>query len=81
MYSLHMLQDVVCHLASSRQRGVYAKQFPAVTVCLPLFARSPGHSVDVHGGFLAEEGCPVVDVHVGAVAAPVSKNDLAQAHL
>jgi hypothetical protein len=31
MYSLHMLQDVVRHLASSRQREVYAKQFPVVT--------------------------------------------------
>ena len=51
-----------------------------VTICLLLFARSPGHPVDeihLHGGFLGEEDDPVIDVDVCAVAASEQKRDSA----
>ena len=70
-------QTLPRHLAPSQRREVYAEPLLNITVGpLLLFARSPGHPVDeIHaqGGFLAEEGGPIVDVHLGAAPAAVNK--------
>jgi hypothetical protein len=68
-----------CVLRATVMRSI-CKAVPIVTICLfLLFARSPGHPVDeihVHGGFLAEEDDPTVDVDVCAVPASVSRKEI-----
>jgi hypothetical protein len=77
LYPPYLLQDVARHLALSQQRVILAKplSIPAV-MSASSFAGSAGRPVNevhVHGGFLAEQGGPVVDVDMSAVPDPATR--------